>query len=522
MPHCQKEFAKPPVSSKEKKAQQQAKREADKAKAARRAKEEEQEEARAKAEREQDPAVREAEEARAREAEKKEADAKRLREAKKKAGDAFKDGDYAEALARYSECIELEPEDHIHWSNRSAAHKQLAKFEEALADATKCTELSPEFAKGWARVGVANLALERLDEAEAAFEQGLSLEAENDACLDGLGDVKKARARSPEEQAFDALVKQLQGMDFTQLRGRALEEGLDEDRVAEAEYAEDPKGSLISFITAHKYLVDLIVQDLQGLDLEQLNERALQEGLAKEKVIEVADLDDPMTALTALIVKHLSNDLVDVTSDLQAEAAEEDEDSDDDDDADADIDFELVTMDESETRLQAGEMFLPGAYIDEKYGELVLPNGIRLGNRSLKMFYKQRLRPVNDRQLALRGHRQISSPESMDRLKDKIMRREEGKMYVKSLKSAKEAMSRAHCNALSKHSVYAENKAMRAVVHHWGGGGGGAHYSMAGGKQYNKGNKVKGVVLRHSVQGAKMQAARNKSNRGNKSVACLQ
>merc|ERR1719193_2182679 len=62
-----------------------------------------------------------------------------------------------------------------------------------------------------------------------------------------------------------------------------------------------------------------------------------------------------------------------------------------------------------------------------------------------------------------------------------------------------------------------DNKATRAIVHHWGAGGGGSHYWGAGGKQYNKGNKVKGVILRHSRQGAKLQAARNKTNRGNKS-----
>ena len=41
---------------------------------------------------------------------------------------------------------------------------------------------------------------------------------------------------------------------------------------------------------------------------------------------------------------------------------------------------------------------------------------------------------------------------------------------------------------------------------------------MAGSKQYQKGVRVKGVVLRHSKQGAKLQASRNKANRGNASM----
>ena len=52
----------------------------------------------------------------------------------------------------------------------------------------------------------------------------------------------------------------------------------------------------------------------------------------------------------------------------------------------------------------------------------------------------------------------------------------------------------------------------------------GSHYNMAGSRQYQKGVRVKGTVLRHSKQGAKMQAQRqkNKQNRGNASVAVLQ
>ena len=73
---------------------------------------------------------------------------------------------------------------------------------------------------------------------------------------------------------------------------------------------------------------------------------------------------------------------------------------------------------------------------------------------------------------------------------------------------------------------FADNAARRAVVHHWGAGGGGSHYHTAGSKQFLKGVRIKGVVSRHSKQGAKMQAARvqaarNKQNRGNASVAVL-
>lgn len=49
----------------------------------------------------------------------------------------------------------------------------------------------------------------------------------------------------------------------------------------------------------------------------------------------------------------------------------------------------------------------------------------------------------------------------------------------------------------------ADNAAARAIVHHTG-----SHYHMAGGVQFQRGVRVKGVVSRHSKQGAKLQAAR--------------
>ena len=61
--------------------------------------------------------------------------------------------------------------------------------------------------------------------------------------------------------------------------------------------------------------------------------------------------------------------------------------------------------------------------------------------------------------------------------------------------------------ALPSQFVYqpspADNAAARAIVHHTG-----SHYHMAGSKQFQRGVRVKGVVARHSQQGAKLQAAR--------------
>ena len=56
----------------------------------------------------------------------------------------------------------------------------------------------------------------------------------------------------------------------------------------------------------------------------------------------------------------------------------------------------------------------------------------------------------------------------------------------------------------------ADNAARRASVHHWGAGGGGSHYNMAAAAGRSKGTS-KGLLSRHSKQGARLQAARNMS-----------
>lgn len=74
---------------------------------------------------------------------------------------------------------------------------------------------------------------------------------------------------------------------------------------------------------------------------------------------------------------------------------------------------------------------------------------------------------------------------------------------------AREAMlnKRGESKAIPSNYVYqpspADNATKRAIVHHTS-----SHYHMAGSRQFQRGVRVKGVVSRHSKQGAKLQAAR--------------
>jgi hypothetical protein len=76
-----------------------------------------------------------------------------------------------------------------------------------------------------------------------------------------------------------------------------------------------------------------------------------------------------------------------------------------------------------------------------------------------------------------------------------------------------QASSKGKSKAIASQFVHkqdaADNAEKRAIVHHTG-----SHYHMAGSRQFQRGVRVKGVVSRHSKQGAKLQSARVAKNNG--------
>ena len=66
--------------------------------------------------------------------------------------------------------------NHILFSNRSAAYAALRKFDAALLDADKCIEIQATWAKGYFRRGLALEGLGRYAEAYAAYQKGLTVE----------------------------------------------------------------------------------------------------------------------------------------------------------------------------------------------------------------------------------------------------------------------------------------------------------------------------------------------------------
>jgi len=155
--------------------------------------------------------------------------------------------------------------------------------------------------------------------------------------------------------------------------------------------------------------------------------------------------------------------------------------------------------------------------------QLVLPNGTKLGHRMFQKYYKQKFKPEDSD--AVRINKEVTGERAMKLLEFQVAQQkaqaEANGVLVKSLQYGK-MNSKAIASQFNYKAGAADNAYERSVTHHgWGCGGGGAHYTMAGSKQFQRGVRVKGVVSRHSKQGARMQAARNKNNRATGGMAVL-
>jgi len=113
--------------------------------------------------------------------------------AKNRGNAAFAKNDFETAVKEFSTAIELDPTDHVFFSNRSGAYASLQQFDKALEDANKCVSLKPDWAKGYSRKGFALLKQKKFDDAIQAYNDGLKVEPGNATCSQGLKDVEDAK-----------------------------------------------------------------------------------------------------------------------------------------------------------------------------------------------------------------------------------------------------------------------------------------------------------------------------------------
>jgi dihydrodipicolinate synthase/N-acetylneuraminate lyase len=120
-----------------------------------------------------------------------------VNELKNKGNACFQSGKYEEAITHFTAAIQLDPNNHILYSNRSGSYALLKNYLKALEDADHTVRLSPNWAKGYSRQGTALYYMERYREALEAFNKGLKFEPENVQLAQGLQQVQLALKSAP-------------------------------------------------------------------------------------------------------------------------------------------------------------------------------------------------------------------------------------------------------------------------------------------------------------------------------------
>ncbi|KAF4676989.1 hypothetical protein FOL47_003986 [Perkinsus chesapeaki] len=94
------------------------------------------------------------------------------------------------AIDSYTKAIDIKPEDHLAWSNRSAAYAVDGSYEKAFEDGMRCVELAPLWSKGHHRVGSALQAMGKYEEAVDHLDKAIASCTEGD--IDNLKALRNA------------------------------------------------------------------------------------------------------------------------------------------------------------------------------------------------------------------------------------------------------------------------------------------------------------------------------------------
>lgn len=112
---------------------------------------------------------------------------------------ALSAGNFPEAIKLYTKAIELDPANHVFYSNRSAAYAKNKEYQKALEDAQKTVDIKSDWGKGYSRLGAAFEYLGKEMDAMDAYTEGLKHDPNNATLKESAKNLeaKIARANNP-------------------------------------------------------------------------------------------------------------------------------------------------------------------------------------------------------------------------------------------------------------------------------------------------------------------------------------
>ncbi|AET38541.1 Sgt2p Ecym_3025 [Eremothecium cymbalariae DBVPG len=132
--------------------------------------------------------------------------AERAENLKLEGNKAFAAKDFEGAVKKYTEAIELMPNNAVFYGNRAAAYSSFKKFEEAVRDAESAVRINPSYSRGYSRLGLAKYALGKPEEAMEAYKKVLDIEGDN-ATEAMKRDYESAKKKVEESLNLEALPK---------------------------------------------------------------------------------------------------------------------------------------------------------------------------------------------------------------------------------------------------------------------------------------------------------------------------
>lgn len=168
---------------------------------------------------------------------------------KDQGNEAFKNGDIPLSIKFYSEAIDMDPDNHLYYSNRSAAYMKADSKSKALWDATKCVELAPDWSKGYNRLGTAQHSLGRFEAAIESYKKGIELDSNNQALWTALAKAQDSLALEKQRRYDEAARERAVEEEALRQKDLAKEKAKREDEVRKKKIEKEQLKEFLNSVT---------------------------------------------------------------------------------------------------------------------------------------------------------------------------------------------------------------------------------------------------------------------------------